>query len=799
MLNEADTCRIYVTKSLYATGWTDDQIREQYFFTNGRITGADGMERRGERNKADYLLGLHRGLPMAVVEAKASYKKSSDGLGQAKDYATTLGVLFAYSTNGTGIVEFDQTTGITSDLSSFPSPETLWKRIRQHQGHEDERSVEPLLQPDNLQNDREPRYYQRIAINRTVEAIAKGRKRVLVTLATGTGKTDVAFQVCWKLSTARWTRIGARREPKILFLADRDVLVSEPMARAFAPFGEARHRIYSNHTSRARSMYFATYQALAGDESRPPLYEKFPRDFFDLVVVDECHRGSASEDSQWRQILEYFHPAVQLGLTATPIRDNYKDSYEYFGNPIYIYSLRDGINDGFLAPYRVHRIITSVDAAGWRPERGQVDRGGNEIPDDLYGTPDFERKIALTQRTRQIAKHLVRFMHETDPMAKTIIFCVDQEHASHMAKEIGNLNRQVMMTHPDYVVRVTADEGDIGRGHLSNFQDIERTTPVILTTSQLLTTGVDAPTCKNIVIARMVGSMVEFKQIIGRGTRVREDYGKLSFNILDFTGSATVHFADPEFDGEPEMISETHLDVNGDPIETITLDPEQSVGLEPAEDLEPFEGGYTGPLEPDGQAINERPRKYYVDGGLVEILTHLVYDLDPDGNVLRCIKLTDYTGERVRSLVSSPEELQAAWMDPVKRHLVLDHLSGTGLTPESIAKAAQQPDVDTFDLLCNLAFNIPVRTRKERATRVVKEEQAFFDEYSPLARQILGEVLEKYTEHGVTELQLPDVLKVEPISRHGNVREIIAEFGDTVKLRNAIIRLQQHIYEEPAA
>ena len=387
---------------------------------------------------------------------------------------------------------------------------------------------------------------------------------MLLTMATGTGKTDVAFQICWKLWSSKWNAKGdPTRKPRILYLADRNFLVDDPKDKTFSAFGDARHKIEGGNAVFSREMYFATYQSIAEDENRPGLYKEFARDFFDLVIVDECHRGSAKEKSNWREILEYFEPAYQLGMTATPKREDNRDTYLYFGNPIYTYSLRQGIDDGFLAPYRVHRIVTQWDAAGWRPSQEDIDRYGRRIPDELYGTADFERKVALLKRTETIARHLTDFLKKTDRFAKTIVFCVDQEHASEMRTALNNLNADLVQQFPDYVCRVTADEGDIGRGHMQRFQDVETRTPVILTTSQLLTTGLDAPTCRNVVLVRLVNSMVEFKQIIGRGTRVRDDYGKLWFNILDYTGTATRNFADPAFDGDPAFATQEEIDEYG--------------------------------------------------------------------------------------------------------------------------------------------------------------------------------------------------------------------------------------------
>jgi type I restriction enzyme, R subunit len=615
MPTEADTCRTLITPKLQAAGWEHEphSIAEQRAFTDGRIIvhGSTATRRKGKR--ADYILRYTRDFPIAVVEAKPEHEPAATGLQQAKDYAEILQLKFAYATNGIDIIEFDYLTGHERRIPAFPSPADLWSRLRTAENLADDTAAQRLLTPANLTTGKEPRYYQRIAIDRVVQALLEGRRRVLLTMATGTGKTVVAFQICWKLWSSRWNRTclplaptggeaqgeggidnrhpqSAFRKPRILYLADRNFLVDDPKDKIFAPFGDARWKIEGGVVSLGRELYFSTYQSIAKDERRPGLYREFPPDFFDLVIVDECHRGSAREESNWREILDYFEPACQLGMTATPLRDENRDTYLYFGNPIYQYSLKQGIDDGFLAPYRVHRIVTQWDAAGWRPSKDELDRYGREIPDDLYTTADFERRVALRARTQAVARHLTDFLKKTDRFAKTIVFCVDQEHAAEMRTALNNLNTDLVGSslapiggkgqgdrasgshprpsdvrwaggegqapspplkeragvrrpaaspstinsqpstpsgHPDYVCRVTADEGDIGRGHMQRFQDVETRTPVILTTSQLLTTGLDAPTCRNIVLVRVVNSMVEFKQIIGRGTRVRDDYGKL--------------------------------------------------------------------------------------------------------------------------------------------------------------------------------------------------------------------------------------------------------------------------------
>ncbi|MGD0991743.1 MAG: DEAD/DEAH box helicase family protein [Gemmatimonadales bacterium] len=783
MPNEADTCRRFVVPKLQEAGWDTEphQIREQLTFTDGRIvvTGRKGVRRPGKR--VDYLLRYRPDFAIAVVEAKASYKSASDGLQQAKDYAELLGLRFAYATNGQEILEFDYLTGGERELPDFPPPDELWQRLRSGEKLTTE-AGERLLAPCYSLTGKTLRYYQEIAVNRAVQAAVQGKRRILLTMATGTGKTIVAFQICWKLSEARWNRTREHRRPRILYLSDRSILIDDPKDKVFAPFADARWKIEDGIVTKGREMYFAIYQAIARDDRRSGLYREYAPDFFDLIIVDECHRGSAADESSWREILEYFEPSCQIGMTATPLREDNRDTYRYFGNPIYTYSLRQGIEDGFLAPYRVHRVITTWDAAGWRPSQGELDRYGRVIPDAEYQTKEFERVVALRARTEAVARHLTDFLNRTDRFAKTIVFCVDQEHASEMRRALNNLNADLVRRYPDFVCRVTADEGDIGRGHLANFQDVERPTPVILTTSQLLTTGVDAPTCKNIVLVRVINSMVEFKQIIGRGTRVRDDYDKLFFNILDYTGSATRMFADPDFDGEPLSVTETAIDKHGrvtEPIEPPYAE---------AETLPPGEWPPEHP-EPPGLA-----RKYYVDGGQVEIAAQLVYELDADGKQLRVVKFTDYTAEKVRTLYATAAELRVAWADPVQRAEIILKLAERGIDFEELAVAASQPEADPFDLLCHVAFNAPLRTRRERAQRLRAEKKDFFERYGSEARAILDELLEKYAEHGAAQFTLPDALEVSPINRHGNVIEIASLFGGEQALRDAIQKLQTLLY-----
>ena len=796
-MNEADTCREYVVPGLVDAGWdtAPHSIAEQREFTDGRVFVVGGKVKRGNRKKADYLLRYTRDFPIAVVEAKADYKHKAHGLGQAKDYAQILDLKFAYSTNGTGIVEFDFLTGRESELSHFPSPQELWRRLAGAHTLSSTQQ-EQMLEGFNLQAGKIPRYYQEIAINRVVEAIINGKSRVLITMATGTGKTTVAFQICWKLWSSKWNRKAEpNQRPRILYLADRNILIDDPKNKDFSPFAEASHKIENGEVIKSRQMYFAIYQAIAEDENRPGLYKQYAPDFFDLIIVDECHRGSARADSTWREILKYFHPAAQLGMTATPLRDESRDTYSYFGKPIYTYSLRQGIEDGFLSPYRVHRIVTSADAAGWRPTKGEVDRFGRQIPDEEYQTKDFERVVALRARTKAIAKHLFDFMQKTGPMSKTLVFCVDQEHALEMRKELQDLlathDPERAKQYPNYVCRVTADEGAIGLGHLSRFQELETEEPVILTSSQLLTTGVDAKMVKNVALARVVGSMSEFKQIIGRGTRIEPDYGKLWFSILDYTGTATRHFADPEFDGFPEITTEETIDDGGNVTGEVVI---ESPLTTEADDGEIVEIDSDGPVIIDPPQPGQ-PRKFYVDRDATITISHeITQDLDASGKLLTVTEFIDYTAGRVRSLCRNPDDLLDRWQDTKRRQEILSELEGRGVSFEELAEATGHPEADAFDLLCHLAFNAPLRTRHERAERLRTNKQDFFDKFGPEARTILLDLLAKYEEFGLAQIEIPEALKVPPISERGNVGEIISFFGGPEQLKHAVTELQAMLY-----
>ncbi len=792
--NETNTCRKYVEPCLRNSGWENapHDFTEQYYFTDGKISPKNRRKRRGKRNYADYLLLYNGDFPIAIVEAKAKYKTADEGLEQAINYAQILGVKFAYSTNGKGIVEFDFITGKQSDeIQSFPSPGELWERLT-GDGKEQIRKdiAEKLLTPLCPISDKQPRYYQRNAINAAIAGILKGQRRLLLTMATGTGKTTVAFQICWKLYSMEWNRLGELRTPRILFLADRNVLVDDPMNKEFSRFGQNKIYKIQGEAKKGREIYFAIYQALAEDKSRFGLYKEYNPDYFDLIIVDECHRGSARDESNWRKILEYFEPAYQLGLTATPRRKDNIDTYQYFGNPLYTYSLKQGIQDGFLAPYRVYRVSTRSDKDGWQPTDGQLDRYGRTIPDEIYQTPDFERKLVREARTQAIAKHLTDFLKSTDRYAKTIVFCVDEEHVKAMIKELRNLNTDITRENADYISRITSDAGEVGKGDLYDFKDVQNKTHIIAVTSKLLTTGVDIPTCKNVVLARVIRSMTDFKQIIGRGTRVREEYDKLFFNIIDYTKS-TVLFEDREFDGEPALINESEINDQGEVLETEEEDLEEKEADDTEPEQEDDTTGFRGlPTEDDDQP----PRKYYIDGGVEEIVEEQIYDPDAE-NQLRLSKLVDYTKEQVRTLCRSALEVQQRWTNSEQRAEIVELLNERGIDFEDLKEVTNQPDADPFDLLCHIAFDAPVLTCKQRAEQLKRKRKDFFDQYGEDARAILEILLEKYAEHGVDEFEIPTTFKAnKEFEQYGNVAEIAQRFGGVQQLKEAVNQLQNLLY-----
>jgi type I restriction enzyme R subunit len=790
---EKDTCRDYVLPRLKAAGWGDEQILEQFPITDGRVITIGKKHRRGEALRADYVLEYRAGVPVAVVEAKREYSTPGKGLQQAKNYAQLLDVPFAYSSNGKGIVEDDRDSGHEDDkLTAFPSPDELWSRYRVWKGITEDVVGVGVLVPYNrvLRNAdgtvKTPRYYQRTAINRSVQAILRGDRRLLLTMATGTGKTFVSMQIVWKLWQSGWRHA---RNPRILYLADRNILIDQPIDREFRPvFGTGDNTPIwklQGEAKAGREIYFALYQALADSGDDPNgMFREFAPDFFDLVIVDECHRGSARAESSWRAILEHFSPATQLGMTATPKRDETIDSYRYFGDPIFEYSLAQGIDDGFLAPYRVRRVVLSPDAHGFSPDQGQLDLFGNEIPEGLYTTKDFERVVSLLTRTEAAARHLTEYMRRTDRWAKTIVFCVNQEHADQMRRALHNANADLTPQHPNYVVRIVSEEGDIGKGHLSDFADTETTVPVIATTSQLLSTGVDLPTVRNIVLFRPVGSLAMFKQMIGRGTRLFPDEDKLSFDIIDYSG-ATALFSDPEFDGPPERIDEEEIDEEGNVIEdTVVQEPEPA--------FEP-ENGAEGSIDPDD--LDRPPRaKFYVDDTEVWVTAEASYHLDPETQRLRLVEYRDFVTETVRSLFPDPVELRSKWGHRVGRQDVVDALEAHGIDVVDLVERTNLPDADPIDALVHLAWNQPLASRSDRARRVRAEHADFFEAYQPAAREVLSSLLDKYAEQGIGQLDDLGVLHVPPLSSLGSPADIAARFGSLDALRDAVAKLGELLY-----
>ena len=786
-MSEADICRTYILPKLYAAGWTDDLIAEQRVIAPGRIVPVGNSHTRKASRRPDYILALKKNYSIAVVEAKADYKLPADGMQQAMHYAEMLGLKFAYASNGKGIVEHDFITGAERNLDAFPSPDELWARLRGELQLTDERDAADALTAYFQEvGSKEPRYYQEVAINRAVQAVLRGQERILITMATGTGKTLVAFQIIARL-------LKAKRKKRILFLADRNVLVDQAKDRTFSPLGDALHKI-QGEALKSREVYFALYQALTGTNNTAPLYEQYPRDFFDLIVVDECHRGSAKEESSWREILNYFSPAQQIGMTATPKRSDNVDTYAYFGDSIYTYSLKQGIDDGFLAPYRVLRVLLDADVAGVPVDAGVLDRFGREIPEGMYSTKDFERVLALLTRTETVARHLSEYLRGTNRMDKTIVFCVDQEHAADMRQALINENADLTRVYLDYVARIVSDEGVEGRMHLDNFQDPEVETPVIVTTSQMLTTGVDAPTVRNIVLFKPINSMTDFKQIIGRGTRVLEAQNKFWFTILDYVG-ATRLFYDPAFDGDPESGKTQRINRGGAVIDEETDDAaNQGTGTDRADATSG--GDYELPTISEGTGGARETRKYYLDNVPVYLIGEQAFELDPEGHVLRTVAYTDYVREHVRRILPTAEHLREYWSLTEQRREISDKLRAQGVDFDHLARLTHHADADPLDLLLNVAFNAPLLTRKERAAKLRQAKPNFFNTYTPAAREILDTLLDKYADFGVKEFSdLSSALKVPPFDKYGTVNEIAALFGGAQKLKSAVDEMQVLLYQ----
>ena len=799
-LSERDICTKFITPALRKAGWDGmAQIREEVSFTKGRIIVRGKLVSRGKGKRADYILYYKPNIPIALIEAKDNTHAIGDGLQQALDYAATLAIPFVFSSNGDGFVFHDR-TGMNAEkeatlgLDGFPPPGDLWNRYRAWKGLTVEAEEIVLQEYFDDASGKTPRYYQVNAINAAIEAIAKGRDRILLVMATGTGKTYTAFQIIWRL----WK---AGRKRRILFLADRNVLIDQTMVNDFRPFGVAMAKLSTKaktidrdgkrRIDTAYEVYLSLYQAITGPEDSQNIFREFSPTFFDLIVVDECHRGSAAEDAAWREILEYFSTATQIGLTATPKETKYVSNIHYFGEPIYSYSLKQGIRDGFLAPYKVVKVHIDRDVEGYRPERGQLDRDGEEVEDRIYNTKDFDHTLVLDGRTKLVARKVTEFLQESgDRFQKAILFCVDQEHAARMRQALINENADLVGRNHRYVMRITSDDSE-GQAQLGNFIDPESRYPVLVTTSRLLSTGVDAQTCRLIVLDREVGSMTEFKQIVGRGTRVHEDTQKFYFTLMDFRG-ATSHFADPEFDGEPVQIYEPGED---DPI----IPPDdypppddggETIRPDPGEDETIIDGPPDITLPPDGPGR----RKVYVDGIAAAIVAEQVEYLDEKGKLVT-ESLRDFTKRALRKRFASLDDFLSRWESTKRKQAIIEALEAEGLDLDIIT-AELGKDLDPFDLICHVAFDAKPLTRRERAENVKKRD--VFSKYGDQARAVLDALLAKYADEGVLNLDDANVLRIAPFTELGTPVQLINAFGGREGFVKAVHDLQSALYREAA-
>ena len=776
--SESETCREQILPALREAGWGDDQIVEQYPITDGRIVPVGSRHRRDAPLRADYVLEIN-GTPVAVVEAKRARRNAADGVGQARTYAQLLDVPLAYASNGQVTTSINLAEGTERFGARFLSPEETWQFFQQAKGLDD-RTARAYTTPFNRElrlsdgRVKEPRYYQRTATNRIVARVMAGERRLLVVMATGTGKSFLAMQIVWKLQRANWIE---GRLPRVLYLADRNILIDQPRNREFVPvFGENSIHKFAGELKTGRDIYFGLYQNLgSGEES---WYRDYPSTYFDAVIVDECHRGSSSDDSAWREILEYFEPATQIGLTATPIVHESADTYRYFGEPVFEYSLAQGIEDGFLAPYTVRRVVLSSDAFGFAPEQGQLDMFGQEIPNRLYEAPQFERVVALLSRTETAAAHLTDYLRRTDRYAKTIIFCVNSDHADAMRRALNNANSDIAANEPEYVVRIVSSEYESDR-LLGEFADPEKKIPTIATTAQLLSTGVDIPAARNIVLFRPIGSMALFKQIIGRGTRLDPDSNKWQFEIIDYCG-ATRLFEDPEFDGPPIIETDEEIDEAGEVVGDV------AEVNEPDEDDGPDE-------ELDEATLDTMATRYYVDDAPCWIVAEGVFQLDPATRRPRLVEYSAWVGEQVRALVRTADELRGLWRRTDARKAVIEALAERRIDLDDVVERTGLRDADPLDLLVYLAWNEPLASRFDRVRRVRAERAAFFERFSNEARAVLDELLDKYAAFGPGELSAAS-LRVPPLSELGSPVELARFFGGSSELRAAIQELENEIY-----
>ena len=790
-LSERDICTKFITPSIVAAGWNvDTQIREEVGFTDGRIYVRGKIHTRGSQKRADYILYYKPNIPIAVIEAKDNNFTVGAGMQQALGYAETLDVPFVFSSNGDGFLFHDKTATSgaiekTLPLSSFPSPEELWQKLNAHKGLSEK--IAPIVAQEYFSDgsDRKPRYYQQIAINRTVEAIAKqeGNNRHILVMATGTGKTYTAFQIIYRL----W-KSGLKK--RILFLADRTSLIDQTVRGDFRHFKDAMTVIKHKQIDTAYNIYLALYQGLS-DGNDTDAYKQFSPEFFDLVIVDECHRGSARENSKWREILEYFKSATHLGLTATPKETKEISSSEYFGDPLYTYSLKQGIDDGFLAPYKVIKVTLDIDAEGWRPSAGFKDKEGNLVEDRIYNRTDFDRHIIVEGRRQLVARKVTEFLKGSDRFSKTIVFCVDIEHAEAMRRELANANADLVSANSKYVMQITGDNKE-GKDHLDAFISPSEPYPVIATTSKLMTTGVDAQTCKLIVLDSNIGSMTEFKQIIGRGTRINEDFGKYYFTIMDFR-NVTALFADKEFDGDPVRVKEASES------EDISDTDNESDDKPVTDDLTGDLIDFPEPKKPDISIVEELTREYQprrkvtVNGVEVTVIKERVQYLGADGKIIT-ESLRDYTRKNVLNAYSSLDAFLNSWKQADKKRAIVEELEQRGVIFAALKEEIGSA-FDPFDLICHVAFEQKPLTRKERAEQVKKRN--YFTKYGELARKVIAALLDKYADDGMLDLENPEIIRLDPLSKLGSPMEIIRAFGGKPAYDAAIHSLTEELYRVP--
>lgn len=792
-LSERDICTKFITPAIEKAGWDKNtQLLEEVSFTDGKIYVRGRLTARGKRKRADYILYYKPNIPIAIVEAKDNNHSMRAGIQQALDYAKILDIPCVFSSNGDGFVFHDRTVSVGNvetelNLDNFPSPEELWQKYKKYKGIETP-DVEKVVAQDYYfdGSGRSPRYYQQIAVNRTVEAIAKGQDRILLVMATGTGKTYTAFQFIHRL----WK---SGKKKRILFLADRNALIDQTRRGDFKHFKDKMTVVKHRMIDKSYEVYLALYQGLSGADEEANAYKQFSREFFDLIVIDECHRGSAKEDSAWREILTYFNKATHIGLTATPKETKEVSNIEYFGDPIYTYSLKQGIDDGFLAPYRVVRVNLNVDAEGYRPEKGKKDKEGVLVEDRVYNRKDFDRNLVIDERTMTVARKLSEFMKGYDRFAKTIAFCTDIDHAERMRAALSNLNADLVAQNHKYIMQITGDN-DEGKRELDNFINPEEVYPVIATTSELMTTGIDAQTCKIIVLDAEIKSMTKFKQIVGRGTRINEEFDKMYFTILDFR-NVTDLFADNDFDGDPIRIKPVsqYTDLSGivdeeENIDTPIIDEEsgEEIIIEPK---------IRYPNQPTSTSKVHEPRqKVYINGVDVSVLISREMYFDSNGKPITT-SLKDHTRELIKGQYASLDDFLKRWNSTLKKEVIIKELEDQGVLVEALRDAVNR-EVDLFDLICHVAYEQPPLTRKERANNVKKRN--YFTKYGEQAREVLETLLDKYADEGVTNIESMDILKVKPLTDYGSPLEIIQQFGSKAQYLEAIKELEQELYKTGA-